>query len=104
MPTLSECFDNDRQIAPVVAPARRLRDEWRPTFNEPVGLRRSGNAQLCQFLDQNARLHEITAPTLITWRRDDRFVPMNVGAATPTIVTPDLRSSDGPTVRWWYSG
>ncbi len=32
-----------------------------------------------QFPDQNARLHEITAPTLIVWGRDDRFVPMDVG-------------------------
>lgn len=32
-----------------------------------------------QFPDQNARLHEISAPTLIVWGRDDRFVPMDVG-------------------------
>lgn len=32
-----------------------------------------------QFPDQNARLSEITAPTLIVWGRDDRFVPMDVG-------------------------
>ena len=32
-----------------------------------------------QFPDQNARLGEITAPTLIVWGRDDRFVPMDVG-------------------------
>ena len=32
-----------------------------------------------QFPDQNARLHEISAPTLIIWGRDDRFVPMDVG-------------------------
>ncbi|NKI98857.1 alpha/beta fold hydrolase [Novosphingobium sp. SG707] len=32
-----------------------------------------------QFPDQNARLHEIAAPTLIVWGRDDRFVPMDVG-------------------------
>jgi 2-hydroxy-6-oxonona-2,4-dienedioate hydrolase len=32
-----------------------------------------------QFPDQNARLSEIAAPTLIVWGRDDRFVPMDVG-------------------------
>ena len=32
-----------------------------------------------QFPDQNARLHEITAQTLIVWGRDDRFVPMDTG-------------------------
>ena len=32
-----------------------------------------------QFPDQGARLAEITAPTLIIWGRDDRFVPMDTG-------------------------
>ena len=32
-----------------------------------------------QFPDQGSRLGEITAPTLIAWGRDDRFVPMDVG-------------------------
>lgn len=32
-----------------------------------------------QFPDQNARLSQITQPTLIVWGRDDRFVPMDVG-------------------------
>jgi len=32
-----------------------------------------------QFPDQGARLGEITAPALIIWGRDDRFVPMDVG-------------------------
>lgn len=32
-----------------------------------------------QFPDQGARLSEITAPTLVIWGRDDRFVPMDLG-------------------------
>ena len=32
-----------------------------------------------QFPDQGPRLHEISAPALIIWGRDDRFVPMDVG-------------------------
>ncbi len=32
-----------------------------------------------QFPDQGARLGEISAPTLVIWGRDDRFVPMDVG-------------------------
>ena len=32
-----------------------------------------------QFPDQGPRLGEITAPTLVIWGRDDRFVPMDVG-------------------------
>lgn len=32
-----------------------------------------------QFPDQGPRLSEITAPTLVIWGRDDRFVPMDVG-------------------------
>ena len=32
-----------------------------------------------QFPDQGSRLGEITAPTLVIWGRDDRFVPMDVG-------------------------
>lgn len=32
-----------------------------------------------QFPDQGSRLGEITAPTLIVWGRDDRFVPMDIG-------------------------
>ncbi|MDE1916701.1 MAG: alpha/beta fold hydrolase [Sphingomonadales bacterium] len=32
-----------------------------------------------QFPDVGARLHEISAQTLIVWGRDDRFVPMDVG-------------------------
>ncbi|AOY95432.1 hypothetical protein BKK79_27080 [Cupriavidus sp. USMAA2-4] len=29
--------------------------------------------------DMSGRLKEITAPTLITWGRDDRFVPLDSG-------------------------
>ena len=32
-----------------------------------------------QFTDYGPRLGEITAPTLVIWGRDDRFVPMDVG-------------------------
>lgn len=32
-----------------------------------------------QFPDQGTRLGEITAPTLVIWGRDDRFVPMDLG-------------------------
>jgi len=32
-----------------------------------------------QFPDQGPRLSEITAPALVIWGRDDRFVPMDVG-------------------------
>ena len=32
-----------------------------------------------QFPDQGPRLGEITAPTLVIWGRDDRFVPMDIG-------------------------
>lgn len=32
-----------------------------------------------QFPDQGPRLGEISAPTLVIWGRDDRFVPMDVG-------------------------
>jgi 2-hydroxy-6-oxonona-2,4-dienedioate hydrolase len=32
-----------------------------------------------QFTDYGARLGEITAPTLVIWGREDRFVPMDVG-------------------------
>ena len=32
-----------------------------------------------QFPDYGPRLGEITAPTLVIWGRDDRFVPMDVG-------------------------
>lgn len=32
-----------------------------------------------QFPDVGARLGEITAPALVIWGRDDRFVPMDVG-------------------------
>lgn len=32
-----------------------------------------------QFTDYSPRLGEITAPTLVIWGRDDRFVPMDVG-------------------------
>ncbi|WP_057093394.1 alpha/beta fold hydrolase [Comamonas thiooxydans] len=32
-----------------------------------------------QFSDYGARLHEIKARTLITWGRDDRFVPLDIG-------------------------
>jgi 2-hydroxy-6-oxonona-2,4-dienedioate hydrolase len=32
-----------------------------------------------QFPDQGARLGEISAPTLVIWGRDDRFVPMDTG-------------------------
>ncbi len=32
-----------------------------------------------QFPDQGPRLHEISAPALVIWGRDDRFVPMDVG-------------------------
>lgn len=32
-----------------------------------------------QFTDYGARLGEVTAPTLVVWGRDDRFVPMDVG-------------------------
>ncbi len=31
------------------------------------------------FTDYSTRLHEIKAPTLIIWGRDDRFVPMDTG-------------------------
>ncbi|MCB4359047.1 alpha/beta fold hydrolase [Quatrionicoccus australiensis] len=32
-----------------------------------------------QFTDYGPRLGEVTAPTLIIWGRDDRFVPMDIG-------------------------
>lgn len=32
-----------------------------------------------QFPDLGHRLHEISAPVLIVWGRDDRFVPMDIG-------------------------
>lgn len=32
-----------------------------------------------QFTDYGPRLAEVTAPTLVIWGRDDRFVPMDVG-------------------------
>lgn len=32
-----------------------------------------------QFPDQSSRLNDITAPTLIIWGRDDRFVPLDLG-------------------------
>jgi 2-hydroxy-6-oxonona-2,4-dienedioate hydrolase len=32
-----------------------------------------------QFPDQGPRLGEISAPTLVIWGRDDRFVPMDTG-------------------------
>lgn len=32
-----------------------------------------------QFTDYGARLGEISAPTLVIWGREDRFVPMDVG-------------------------
>lgn len=32
-----------------------------------------------QFPDQGSRLNEITAPTLIVWGREDRFVPLDLG-------------------------
>ncbi|OWW20796.1 alpha/beta fold hydrolase [Noviherbaspirillum denitrificans] len=32
-----------------------------------------------QFTDYGPRLGEITAPTLVIWGRDDRFVPMDIG-------------------------
>ncbi|TXG87109.1 MAG: alpha/beta fold hydrolase, partial [Zoogloea sp.] len=32
-----------------------------------------------QFPDFGPRLGEVTAPALVIWGRDDRFVPMDVG-------------------------
>lgn len=32
-----------------------------------------------QFTDYGARLSEVSAPTLIIWGRDDRFVPLDIG-------------------------
>ena len=40
---------------------------------------KSQQANPRQFPDQGPRLGEITAPTLVIWGRDDRFVPMDVG-------------------------
>ncbi len=40
---------------------------------------KSQQANPRQFPDQGARLGEITAPTLVIWGRDDRFVPLDGG-------------------------
>ena len=40
---------------------------------------KSAAANPKQFTDYGPRLGEVTAPTLIIWGRDDRFVPMDIG-------------------------
>lgn len=40
---------------------------------------KSAAANPKQFPDYGARLGEVTAPALVIWGRDDRFVPMDVG-------------------------
>ena len=55
-----------------------------------------------QFPDYGPRLGEITAPTLVIWGRDDRFVPMDVGLrllwACPTpSCTSSTAAATGPS-------
>jgi len=54
-------------------------DNMRSRLDHLENFVKSLTANPRQFPDQNPRLHEIAAPTLIVWGRDDRFVPMDVG-------------------------